>query len=236
MHTFWTTLFYQPIYNALVFLMAHVTFGDVGFAIIILTILVKLVLFPLSRKAIKSQVMMKKLEPELKKIKKEFPNKEEQAKKTFELYKNYKINPFSGLLVVLIQIPVIFALYYVFLRGLSLSPELLYSFVKVPAVVHTAFLGLIDTQSHSLILALLAGGTQYFQAKLMMPKSEPKKDGEEVTFSEQMSKSMSTNMKYVLPVIIALIAYKISAAVALYWTVSNITTIIQEWYVRRKLK
>ena len=71
----------------LVFLIDKVTFGDIGFAIIILTILVKLILFPLAKKSIQSQIYMKKLEPELKKLKTDYPNKEEQAKKQFELYK-----------------------------------------------------------------------------------------------------------------------------------------------------
>jgi YidC/Oxa1 family membrane protein insertase len=241
MSLIWNTIFYQPIYNALIFIINHVTFGDVGFAIILLTIIVKLVLSPLTRKSIRSQILMKKMEPELKQIKKDFPNKEEQAKKTFELYKKNGTNPFSGCLVILLQLPFIFALYYVFYKGLSLDPELVYSFVSIPAETVTKFLGLIEMNSQSVVLGVLAGVTQFIQGYLstpMKPKVLVIKAGEvpeKKTFQEELSDSMQLNVRYILPVFIAFIAWKISAAVALYWITSNIFTIAQEWYIRRKL-
>lgn len=239
MQTIWTNLFYQPIYNALIFIIDNITFGDVGFAVIILTIIVKLILFPLSKKSIRSQFLMKKIEPMLKKIKEDYPNKEEQAKKTFELYKQYKVNPFSGCLVLLIQLPVIFALYYAFYKGLALGTDPLYSFVSMPTNLHTMFLGVIDIHGKSLVLAILAGVSQFVQGYLMFPKkpkADPTVPAKAKTFQEQMSDSMSMNVKYILPIFIAFIAYKISAAVALYWVTSNVFTIIQEWYVKRSLK
>lgn len=241
MHTIWTTLFYQPIYNALIFTINNITFGDVGFAIIIITTFVKLVLAPLTAKSIRSQILMKRMEPELKQLKKDFPNKEEQAKKTFELYKKYDANPFSGCLVVLLQLPVIFALYYVFYKGLSLDATTLYSFVTIPSSINTNFLGLFDLHGKSVILALLAGISQFIQGYLATPL-KPKveivteiEEPHEKTFQEQLSDSMQMNVRYVLPVFIAFIAYQISAAVAIYWIVSNIFTIAQEWYMRRSL-
>lgn len=240
MASIWNTIFYQPIYNALVFIINNITFGDVGFAIIIATIVIKLFLAPLTRKSIRSQVLMKKMEPELKQIKKDFPNKEEQAKKTFELYKKYGTNPFSGCLVVLIQLPFIFALYYVFYKGLSFDTSLIYSFIHAPTQVNNNFLGLVEMHSHSLVLAILAGLSQFVQGYLSSPlnnsKTEVVKDKKEKkSFQEELSGSMQTNVKYILPIFIAFIAYKISAAVALYWIVSNIFTIVQEWYIRRSL-
>ncbi len=250
MHTIWNAIFYQPIYNALIFIINNITWGDVGFAIIILTVLVKLILFPLTKKSIKSQILMKKIEPDLKKIKKDFPNKEEQAKKTFELYKKYGVNPFSGCLVVLLQLPVIFALYYVFYKGLALETGPLYSFIQVPINLHTNFLGLFEVHGKSLILALVAGISQFIQGYLATPlkpqpdrvilagKVEIVKDmagPAPKTFQEQLSDSMQTNVRYILPIFITFIAYKISAAVAIYWITSNIFTIVQEWYIRRSL-
>lgn len=235
MHTLWVTIFYQPIYNALVFLINSVTFGDVGVAIVILTILVKLILFPLSKKSIKSQLALKKLEPLIKELKKTYPKKEDQAKQTFALYKEHGVNPFSGFLLILIQLPIIIALYYSFYKGLSVGGPL-YSFMQAPKIASSLFLGFIDMHNKSLLLAVLAGITQFFQAKLMMPKKEAKVDGAVETFAEQMQRSMSFNMKYFLPVLIAVISYQISAAVALYWVISNICTITQEWYVRKSLK
>lgn len=237
----WNIFFYQPIYNILIFIVNNITFGDVGFAIVIVTVIIKLALYPLSKKSIRSQVLMKRMEPELKQIKKDFPNKEEQAKKTFELYKKYGTNPFSGCLVLIIQLPFIFALYYVFYKGLSFDPSLVYSFVKIPTELNNNFLGLIEMHGKSLVLAVLAGLSQFVQAHLSSPlknKGEIVKNGNEAEskgFQEQLSNSMQMNVKYVLPVFIAFIAYQISAAVALYWITSNIFTIVQEWYIRRSL-
>lgn len=241
MQALWNTVFYQPIYNALIFIINNITVGDVGFAIIILTIVVKFILLPLNKKSIKSQILMKKIEPELKIIKKNFPNKEEQAKQTFQLYKKYGVNPFSGCLVVLLQLPVIFALYYVFYKGLDLTSGPLYSFIQSPLSPHTNFLGLVDVNSKSIFLAVLAGITQFIQGYLASPIKTKKgvlKEGEVVepkTFQEQLSDSMQMNVKYILPIFIGFIAYQISAAIALYWITSNIFTIAQEWYIRKQL-
>src|SRR3989344_1352353 len=132
----WNTLLYEPLLNALAFLVSVVPGGDVGIAVIILTILVKIALFPLSQRSIRSQAAMNLLAPELKKIKDSGASKEEQARLTFELYKKNKTNPFSGCLLVLIQIPIIFALYYVFLilytdfLGISLSGAIALYFIS----------------------------------------------------------------------------------------------------------
>jgi YidC/Oxa1 family membrane protein insertase len=244
MSSLWNTAFYQPIYNILIFIIDNITFGDVGFAIILVTLIVKLALSPLTRKSIKSQILMKKMEPEIKQIKKDFPNKEEQAKKTFDLYKKYGTNPFSGCLVILLQLPVIFALYYVFYKGITIDSSLIYSFIQAPTSLHTNFLGLIEMGSKSIVLGLLAGITQFIQGYLSAPIKPKKieivkeigKTDEPKTFQEQLSESMQMNVRYVLPVFIAFIAWKISAAVAIYWIVSNIFTIVQEWYIRRQLE
>ena len=235
MHTLWNTLLYQPIYNLLIFIISNITFGDVGFAIVLVTIVVKLALSPLTRKSIRSQVLMKKIEPELNQIKKDFPNKEEQAKKTFELYKKYGTNPFSGCLVLLLQIPVIFALYYVFYNGISINNSLIYSFVNIPVNLHTNFLGLVEMGSKSVALGIIAGITQFIQGYLsspIKPKEKNTNTKEKQTFQEQLTESMQMNTRYILPIFIAFVAWKISAAVALYWIVSNIFTIVQEWYIR----
>ena len=244
MTSLWNTFLYEPIYNALIFIINNVTFGDVGFAIIIVTIIVKVALFPLTRKSARSQILMKKMEPELKKIKQDFPNKEEQAKKTMELYKKYKTNPFSGCLVVLLQMPVIFALYYVFYKGLTIDESLIYSFIQVPTNLSTNFLCIFELGEKSLFFGILTGLSQFVQGYLASP-SKPKqveviKDKELIKdnksdFQDQLSESMQMNVRYILPIFIGFIAWKISAAVALYWTVSNIFTIVQEWYIRRKL-
>lgn len=229
----WNIVLYGPLLNALTFLVSIIPGGDVGIAVILLTLIVKAILFPLSQASIESQIKMNLLAPELKKIKDSGVSKEEQAKKTFELYKNHKTNPFSGCLLVLIQIPIIFALYYVFLKGIDLNSELLYSFVNAPEHINMLFLGILDiSQTGILILALLAGVSQYFQA-LLMPKPIIS-DKDTGSFQENFAKSMHTQMKYVFPLIVTFIGYSVSGAVALYWITSNIFAIGQQMYANKK--
>ncbi len=231
----WNTVLYAPLLNALAFLVSVVPGGDIGIAVIILTLFVKTALFPLSQRSIESQIKMNLLAPELKKIKDSGKSKGEQARLTFELYKHHKTNPFSGCLLVLIQIPIIFALYYVFMKGIKLDAGLLYSFVHAPEHINTLFLGILDiSQKGVLILALLAGLSQYFQASLMPKPVAPEKPTG--SFQENFTKSMHTQMKYVFPFIVGFIAYSVSGAVALYWIISNIFAIGQQIYANKKKK
>jgi len=228
MISIFNTILFEPLHNALTFLVSVIPGGDVGVAIIVLTIIVKLILFPLTQKSIESNRKMKMIEPELAKIKEEFKDKkEEQAKKTFELYKKYKINPFAGCLIILIQLPIIIALYYVFLKGIDFSTGNFYSFINPPEVVNMNFLGLIDMQAKSLILAILAAVSQFFQTRLSMPQLAPK-TGKEEGFAGSLKRSMDLQMRYFLPVFIGIVAYQVQAAVALYWVISNLFTIGQE--------
>ncbi|MFA6177753.1 MAG: YidC/Oxa1 family membrane protein insertase [Candidatus Paceibacterota bacterium] len=228
----WNLILYKPLLNALAFLVSIIPGGDVGIAVIILTILVKIILFPLSQKSIESQAEMNILTPEINKIKASGASKEEQARLTFDLYKKHNTNPFSGCLLVLIQIPVIFALYYVFFKGINFESGLLYSFIKVPSQINMVFLGFLDITKKSLVLAILAGVSQYLQA-YYMPKP-PVSSGASTSFSESFTKSMSMQMKYVFPFIIAFIAYSISGAVALYWITSNLFMVGQQIYVKKE--
>ncbi len=234
MHYLWDTFLYKPLINALAFLVSIIPGGDLGLAVIVLTLLVKLILFPLSQKAIKNQAAMNIMAPELEKIKKSGVSKEEQAKLTFELYKKHKTNPFSGCLLVLVQIPIIFALYFVFYKGIKFDDSLLYSFVHIPTQVNMIFLGIIDLGAKSLPLAILAGVSQYLQAHFMpKPKTTTGAAG---SFAESFGKSMQMQMKYVFPFLITWIAYSISGAVALYWITSNIFAVGQQIYVNKTEK
>jgi YidC/Oxa1 family membrane protein insertase len=231
----WNTVLYEPLVNALAFLVSIIPGGDVGIAVILLTILVKIALYPLSQKSIESQAQMNILTPELNKIKASGASKEEQARLTFELYKIHKTNPFSGCLLVLIQIPIIFALYYVFLKGIKFESGLLYSFIHVPEHVNMIFLGILDITKKSLILAILAGVSQYLQAHFMpKPAPSPVVNSSAPSFQDSFAKSMSMQMKYIFPFVVAFIAYSISGAVALYWITSNLFMVGQQIYVKKK--
>ena len=230
----WNFILYRPLVNILAFFVSIIPGGDVGIAVIILTILVKAILFPLSQRSIENQTKMKLLEPEINRIKKGGASKEEQAKQTMELYKKHKTNPFSGCLLVLIQIPIIFALYYAFYKGIRFDGGLLYSFIHMPANINMNFLGLVNIGGKSLVLAILAGVSQFFQA-YFMPKpaisSDPNKKG---NFQESFAKSMNMQMKYIFPLLVTFIAYRISGAIALYWITSNIFTIWQQIRASKK--
>lgn len=214
--------------------VAFVPGGDLGLAIILVTVLVKIVLFPLTQRSIESQMAMKALEPELAAIKASGADKNEQSKQTFALYKEKKINPFSSCLLILVQIPIIIALYQVFLHGLEPVANVLpYSFVHIPETFNFMFLGVLDLSKHSIVLALLAGVSQYLQGHLAQARTgKPTGEG----MSGQFAKSMQVQMLYFLPILIAFIAWRLAGAVALYWITSNMVTVVQELYTARKMR
>ncbi|TRZ53158.1 hypothetical protein D4R99_01330, partial [bacterium] len=125
--------------------------------------------------------------------------------------------------------------YYVFLAGLKFDSSLLYSFVHLPSSVNSVFFG-IDLVKKSLILALLAGISQYYQIRLSLPAVPQKTSKEPLSFQEEFAKNMNVQMKYIFPFLVIFISYSISSAIALYWIVSNLFAIGQELYVRRKTK
>ena len=231
------TIFVEPLHNLLAFLVNILPGHDIGLAIIVLTLLVKLILAPLHRKSIISQIEMKSLEPKINELKKQYPDKKEQAAKTFELYKEHKISPFSGCLPILIQLPIILALYRVFLGGFDFASHQLYSFVSMPTVFNVEFLGFVNLVEKSLVFAILAGITQFLQVHFSVAmRSHAPADPSDTSMQANMSRMMGKQMKYVLPVFIIIIAYQISAAVALYWIVNNIFTTVQEIMIYRRFK
>ncbi len=178
---------------------------------------------------------MKRIEPELNKIKKEFPDKQEQAKKTFELYKQHKIHPLSGCLPILIQFPVVIALYWA-IRSFSVTPDasLLYPWVHPPQILHNGFLGISVTEK-SIILAIIVALVQYFQISLSqknLPKNTTK--NEDLGTQQQMMKSMQSQMKYTMPIMIGFFTYGLPAAIGIYWLFNLLTTIVQEYYIRKQ--
>lgn len=228
------TFFFDPLYNALVVLFDILPWADAGLAVIILTIVVRLIIYPLSKKAVLTQIKMAELGPALAEIKERYKNKaEEQAKETLALYKEKKVNPFSGIFVILIQIPIILALYQIFLLLPEVNGSLLYSFVKVPQDINTTFIGLLDITEKSLPIAILAAASTFFQFKVSM-KNQIRPQGN--SFGNNLARSMQTQMKYVFPLIVLVISYSISGVIALYWFVTNLFSIGQELFIRRKFK
>lgn len=231
----WEVLIHQPLYNGLVFLIDAIPGGNVAVAIIVLTLVVKLILFPLTKKSIRTQVLMRKLEPELLFIKEKVKNKEEQARKTMELYKKHNVNPFSSCLIAVIQVFIAIGLYNVLSAGIVLKQESLYSFIAFPEIINSLFLGLIDTHTPSYLLAGLAAVSQYFLAALL-PAPQQRDGKKQPTFQEDLAKNMYMQMKYVLPFVIFVIAVTFPAAISLYWFVSNLFSIGQEVVIRKGME
>jgi YidC/Oxa1 family membrane protein insertase len=231
------TLFYEPIYNLIVLVLTVVPLHDIGTAIVVVTLIVKGILLPLNLSALRTQYMMKKIEPEMKKIK-ELQKKDPQAasKMMIDIYRKDKINPFSSLLVMIIQIPIFFALYFVFSKGLFNDPESIYSFVSFPEKLHQVAFGLFDVTQKNIILALLAGISSYYLAKRQtVDMVSVKAAHEEESFQDHFMKSMKLQMLYVLPIIIAVSAAFLPAALALYWFVSNLASYGLDVYMKNKL-
>ena len=228
--------FYNPIYNALVALMAVVPGSNVGVAVILLTIAIRLVLLPFSLSAARTQRSMKALEPKLKELKEKHKgNKEKEATETLALYKEARVNPFASILTAIIQIPVLLALYWVFRYEpfLTVDAARLYSFTPIPHGVSLQFLGILSVMGQSLILAVLAGVTQFFQAHMALYGTmSPTQGG---GMQGDFQKVLGAQLKYVFPFIIGVISYTTSGAIALYFITTNLVGAAQEWYVRRTL-
>jgi len=235
---FFNTVFYEPMYNGLILLLDVLPFSDLGLAVIGFTIIVKLILLPLSKKALETQIQLKKIEPEITKIREQYKkDPQTQGAKMMEIYKTNSINPFSGFFLILVQLPIIFALYYIFLRGglPVVNMDILYSFVKAPVEISMDFFGLVNLTEKSLVLAILAGLTQFLQIRASMPPTPEKKKLGERTFKDDMARSLSLQMKYVMPVVIGVFAYGLASVVALYWTTSNVFGLGQEYFIRRRI-
>jgi len=235
----YNTLLHNPFYNLLILFSFLLPNQDLGLAIIALTLLVKGLLFPLSHKSIKTQAKMRELEVPMKEIKEKYKNdNQQQAVKVMNLYKEHGVNPFSGIFLLLIQIPIILSLYFVFREGVNLLSPDIYAFIPKPETVNSMFLGLVDIAKPSYVLAVLVGVTQFFQAKFSvqpLPKQEKKKDAPP-SFQDEFAKSMQLQVKYFLPVFIGFIATKLNAGISLYWITNNLISIVHELFVKKKSK
>jgi len=223
------TFFYRPLFNGLIFLYNIVPGHDFGVSIIILTILIRIVIWPLTNKGIKNQKVLNKIQPQIEEVKRKFKNdKEGQAKALMALYSENKISPFSGLLPIIIQIPIIIALWRVFLNSAHLDLSLLYSFVSAPVSIRLIFLGLVDLSQRSMVLAVISGVLQYFQTKMIMPSSA-KAPESAPSRSSDFGQIMAKQMLYLGPVLSIVIFWSLPAALPLYWIVVSILTILQQY-------
>lgn len=223
---------YLPIYNTLVFFVDVVPGGDLGLAVVATTLLVKFVFLPLSLSAARTQREMRRIQPELKEIQEKYKEqREEQAKAMLELYKKHNVKPFSGMLLLFVQLPVLFGLFFVTRHASQeLNPDFLYSFIAMPELISPIFLGLFSVATSSIVLAVVAGATQLAYAWYAVPVP-PKSDNPNPSMSEEMGRAMAMNMRTIFPILMGVFAYT-SGAIALYLATSNIFLFVQEAFVR----
>ncbi len=234
---FFHTFLYAPIFNLLVWFYNVIPGGDIGFAIIALTVLMKLSLWPLMQTSLKSQKALQEIQPKIEELKeKHKDDKEALAKAMMEMYQEEKVNPLSSCLPVLIQLPILIALYRVLLNGFgSENFQYLYPFVQNPGEVNNIFLGIIDLAEASLFLAVLAGIFQFFQTRMLISSRPPKEvRGSKGSKDESMMASMNKSMLYFMPIITVVIGATLPGGLTLYWVTINIFSIIQQSIVFKK--
>jgi len=233
------TLFLRPIYNTVLFFINMIPNHDIGLAIVLTTLLVKLILLPLNLSSQRSTYLMKEVQIEIDEIKiKHKGDNKKLTEETMALYKKKKINPFSSIFTLIIQIPVFFALYFVFRDGVIFKQNLIYSFISFPPnLKHLAF-GFIDLTKHYWFLGVLTGITMYIFSKRQADAFKNVKENKEIKadFKTIFAKNMQMQMTYFLPLISGLSAAIFPAVIGVYWTVNNILNILQDVYIKRKLK
>lgn len=226
------TFIFQPLYNALVMLTAFIPGHNLGLAIIILTLVVRFIFLPLQKQALNTQRKLKELEPRLAKIKIETKgDKQQESLRIMQLYKEQHINPFAGIALMIPQIIVLIALFWVFREGATIRVDELYSFVTTPQTIGTILLG-IDLSIRSYLFAVLIALTQHLHMRLTLTTpTAPKKEGS--SFTEDLNRSMYYQMKYIMPAFIAFISLSFPAAVSLYWLTGNLFSIGYEGFINK---
>lgn len=234
-------IFYQPLFNCLVWLYNILPGHDIGLAILVLTVFIRLILFPLYYQSIKSQKALQDIQPKVDALKKQYANeKEKMAQELMNLYKKDKVNPFSSCLPLLVQFPFLIAVYQVFRQGLSSKGfEMLYPFVFRPEHINPMFLGFINLAVPSLVLAVLAGLAQFWQTKMLMAQKPPLIKGKEIEGSadEKTMAMMNKQMIYFMPIFTVIIGASLPAGLTLYWFITTLLMALQQvWMFGRKKK
>lgn len=227
------TILYVPFFNLLVFLYNTVAFQDFGIAIILLTLTIRLILSPLSVKTFRSQRILSELQPKVKEVQEKFKSDpQKQTKEVMELYRRHNVNPFSGCLPLLIQLPILIALYRISITGFEEnSLSVLYDFIRNPVFLNSMSLGFIDLAQKNIFLALIAGAAQFLQTKLSLPLQKNR-----AILKDQKTNplaSMSQQMLYFLPIITIIVSMSFPAGLPLYWIATTLFSICEQVYIKR---
>jgi len=225
-----------PFFNILILIYNFLPWPDIGVATILLTFVIRLIFFPLFYKSTKQQIIMSRLQPELQKIQKDYKDdKEKQVKAQMELYKKHKVSPFGSCFLTLLQLPIIFAVYRVFLNGFGSERMAdLYGFVARPEVVNSMFLGFINLAKPNFGLAIIAAALQFISSKMLMPATSQNSPASQPT--QKMAAVMQKQMIYLGPVMTLIILGPLPSIIALYWSATTLFSIVQQWLTEKRIK
>ncbi|GDX62956.1 membrane protein insertase YidC [Candidatus Saccharibacteria bacterium] len=237
---FFNTILIEPLVNALFFVYGIIPGHDFGLAIIIFTILIRLILWPLASKQLHSQKKMQSLQGDISKIKiKAAGDKQKEQAMLMELYKEKEVNPFSACLPALLQFPILIAMFVVFQKStgnINDIQAILYGPVKnlpyIQSLINgsvqfdASLFGLINMAKPSYLLAILAGITQFLQVKMITPRKQK-------TDTKDPQAQMTSFMNYTFPALTVFIAWTLPAALPLYWISTNMVAIFQQWLIMR---
>jgi YidC/Oxa1 family membrane protein insertase len=230
----------QPLVNALFFIYGIIPGHDFGLSIILLTILIRVILWPLANKQLHGQKKMQALQGDISKIKaKAAGDKQKESAMLMELYKEKEVSPFSACLPVLLQFPILIAMFVVFKKStgnINDINNLLYEPVKqlpyIKSVISgqipfdATLFGLVSMAKASPVFAIIAGVTQYIQVKMITPNKQK-------TDAKDPQAQMTSIMNYTFPALTVFIAWSLPAALPVYWITTNMVAILQQWLVMR---
>lgn len=235
MNAIFQTVLYQPLYNLLIGLVAVMPGHDMGLAIVVITIIIRIVLHPFSVSMFRSQRAMQRLQPKIRELQAEHKeNKQEMSAALMKLYRDEKVSPWSSCLPLILQLPILLALYYVLDAGLKeVNVGLLYSFVARPESISPIAFGFLHLNERNIILAVAAGVAQFFQTK-MLQVPPPAVDSAGAQDEKTMS-MVNKQMLYFMPILTIIIGLRFPAGLTLYWFLTTLLTIFQQWYIFRQL-
>jgi YidC/Oxa1 family membrane protein insertase len=226
---FFFLILIQPILNLLVLMYRFIP--DIGIVIILLTVVIRLLLMPSFHKSLKAQKQMSALQPMLNEVREKHKNdKEKQAKAIMELYKEQNVSPFGSLLPLLIQLPLLIALYKVFILGLGGKDlqQYLYSFVHNPGFISPYFLHFVNLAKPNIYLGIVSGAAQFIQSKMMIPPPSKSNDA--------TANALAVQTVYILPLLTVFISLRLPAGLPLYWLVTTLFAVGQQYYIMKTNK
>lgn len=243
-------LLYRPLFNALVLFYAFLSGNDLGVAIILLTILVRLLLSPLLLRQFRSQRALAELQPKVSEIRQATKDPTEQSRRLLELYKRHGVSPVSGCLPLLVQLPILWAMYAALQGGLTPGAlSALYAFVPRPEQLDATAFGVLNLAQPALqrvdghfvmswpavILAAFTVLVTYWQMRLT-PTPQPHGPEEDRTSAERLTHQMSNQLRLMVPLTTGYFTLVFPAGIALYWFTTTLVAVVQQWYLLRKVQ